>query len=263
MNRTAVPVSRPADLVTQCGGRAQTALLKPDAEALAGAGERAATGQRAAPARTSAGSRNCVFPEGMARANVSRLDIPIARTVALVGMMGVGKTTIGRRLAPKLGLAFVDADEEIEKAAGMSVSDLFAAHGEESFRRGEAQVIDRLISGPPVVLATGGGALTNPATRKLIAERTFSVWLKADVDTILERATRRNTRPLLKDGDPRATLSRLLAEREPYYAAADIAIDAEPGPQSRTIAEILEAMRAVLAEDDPKDRRDRDGRDAP
>ncbi len=183
----------------------------------------------------------------MAEGKAFSLDIPFTKTVALIGMMGVGKTTIGRRLAPKLRLPFVDADEEIEKAAGMSVSDLFAAHGEESFRRGEAQVIERLVSGRPVVLATGGGAMTNDATRKLIAERTVSVWLRAGLETILDRATRRNTRPLLKDGDPRATLTRLLREREPFYAEAHIAIDADPGPQSRTISHILEAIGAHMA----------------
>lgn len=164
------------------------------------------------------------------------------RTIVLVGMMGVGKTTIGRRLAPRLGLPFADADAEIERAAGMTVAELFAVHGEESFRRGEAQVIERLLVGPPIVLATGGGALTTPSTRKLIAERAISIWLRADLDTILKRATRRPTRPLLKNGDPRATLERLLAERTPYYSAADLVVDSDPGPHARTVDAIVEAL---------------------
>lgn len=166
------------------------------------------------------------------------------RTIALVGMMGVGKTTIGRRLAPKLGLSFFDADEEIEKAAGMSVADLFKEHGEESFRRGEAQVIDRLVSGPPIVLATGGGALTNDATRALLLEQTLTIWLKSDVDTILRRATRRGTRPLLMNGDPRATIVRLLDQRAPLYRQADIAVESQSGPHSKTVLAIIDALAA-------------------
>ena len=159
-------------------------------------------------------------------------------------MMGVGKTTIGRRLAPRLGLEFRDADEEIEQAAGMSVSELFARHGEESFRRGEAQVVKRLLEGPPIVLATGGGALTNAETRALVAERALSVWLRADVDTLVRRATKRATRPLLQTGDPRAVIERLLAERTPYYAAADIVVDSGGGPHGETVEAIVEAIEA-------------------
>ena len=164
------------------------------------------------------------------------------RSIVLIGMMGVGKTTIGRRLAPKLGLEFFDADEEIEKAAGMSIADLFAEHGEESFRRGEAQVIERLLSRDPIVLATGGGAVTRAETRDLIKDHAFSIWLKAETDTILERATRRNVRPLLQKGDPRETIERLLREREAYYAIADAQIESRRGPHGRTIAAILEIL---------------------
>jgi shikimate kinase len=163
----------------------------------------------------------------------------------LVGMMGAGKTTVGRRLAPLLGLAFYDADTEIEKAAGMTVSDLFAAHGEQSFREGEARVIKRLLEGPPHVLATGGGAVTNPETRALIAEKATSIWIRADIDTIFRRATRRGNRPLLKDGDPRETLKRLIADRQPYYAAADIHVDSQPGPHANTVALIMEKLEAA------------------
>lgn len=171
-------------------------------------------------------------------------EISCARPVVLVGMMGAGKTTIGRRLAPRLGFPFIDADHEIECAAGMSVSDLFATHGEQSFREGEAKVIKRLLEGEPHVLATGGGAVTNEETRALIRELTISIWIKADIETILKRATRRNTRPLLQSGDPRATLQRLMQEREPYYAAADIHIDSQPGPHADTVELILDALDA-------------------
>lgn len=173
-------------------------------------------------------------------------DIACARTVVLVGMMGAGKTTIGRRLAPRLGLKFFDADEEIQKAAGMSVADLFIAHGETSFRAGEAQVISRLLQGPPHVLATGGGAVIDAGTRARIRESAISVWIRADVDTLLKRATRRNTRPLLRNDDPRATLARLLDARAPFYAEADIIVDSRPGPHQRTVDAIVEALRARL-----------------
>lgn len=173
-------------------------------------------------------------------------DIECGRTIVLVGIMGAGKTTIGRRLALRLGLPFFDADQEIERAAGMTVSELFRVHGEESFRRGEAQVISRLLAGPPIVLATGGGAVVTPETRRLIKKRALSVWLKADVDTVLKRATRRNTRPLLQNANPRATLSRLLEERTPFYAEADVAVESLSGPHSRTIDAIFEAIRPRL-----------------
>lgn len=168
--------------------------------------------------------------------------LKVDRTVALVGMMGAGKTTVGRRLAARLGLPFRDADAEIEKAAGMSVSDLFALHGEESFRRGEAQVIARLLGEPPHVLATGGGAVLDPHTRRLLKERAITVWIRADADTLARRATRRNTRPLLREGDPRAVIERLLAARTPYYAEADIAVDSQPGPHAATVDLILDAI---------------------
>lgn len=175
----------------------------------------------------------------------------IDRPVVLVGMMGAGKTTVGRRLAQRLRLPFVDADEEIEKAAGMSVSDLFLSHGEESFRRGEAQVIARLLSRPPFVLATGGGAVISAETRRLIKELALSIWIRADIDVILKRATRRATRPLLRDGDPRATLLRLMEARAPFYAEADIAVDSLPGPHSRTVDAILAAIQSFAASRTP------------
>lgn len=169
-------------------------------------------------------------------------ELKIDKPVALIGMMGAGKTTIGRRLAPRLGVPFFDADEEIERAAGMTVSDLFASHGEESFRRGEAQVIARLLTGPPHILATGGGAILNPQTRALIKTHGISVWLRADIDTIYKRAIRRPTRPLLRNEDPRGTLARLLAEREVFYREADIIVDSCVGPHDRTVDAVLEAL---------------------
>ncbi len=173
----------------------------------------------------------------------------IDRPIALVGMMGAGKTTVGRRLAAALNLPFHDADAEIEQAAGMSVADLFARHGEESFRRGEAQVIERLLSGPPLVLATGGGALIDAGTRALVKERAISVWIRADVDTLVKRATKRATRPLLKNGDPKEIIARLLEARTPYYAASDIAIDSNVGSHARTVATIIEALSEFLAKE--------------
>ncbi len=162
--------------------------------------------------------------------------------IVLVGMMGAGKTTIGRRLARALGLFFHDADAEIEAAAGMTVSELFERHGEESFRQGEAKVIARLLSGPPIVLATGGGALTTASTRALMKERAISIWLRADIETLVRRATRRPTRPLLKKGDPKETIARLLAERTPYYADATLTIDSQPGAHGNTVNAILAAL---------------------
>lgn len=160
----------------------------------------------------------------------------------LVGMMGAGKTTVGRRLAPRLGLPFFDADAEIEKASGMSVSDLFKLHGEASFREGEARVIKRLLDGPPHVLATGGGAMTNEETRKRVKAQAISIWIRADIETIVRRATRRGTRPLLKTGDPRETILRLMKERHDYYAIADIHVDSQPGPHVNTVNLILEIL---------------------
>lgn len=179
-------------------------------------------------------------------------EIQCDRTIVLVGMMGAGKTTIGRRLAPRLGLPFFDADLEIEKAAGMSVAELFRMHGEASFRRGEAQVMARLLQGPPCVLATGGGALLDPNTRRLIKEHGLSVWLKTDADTIMKRAGRRGTRPLLNVADPRAVIESLLKEREPLYAQADLAIESGAGPHGETVDALIEALRPLIATGRPQ-----------
>ena len=168
------------------------------------------------------------------------------RTIALVGLMGVGKTSIGRRLAKALGLPFRDADSEIEKAAGRSVADIFAELGETAFRDGERKVIARLLDGRPHVLATGGGAFVDPATRALLKEHAVVVWLRADLETLVERVGRRDTRPLLKEKDPREVLAALMEKRHGHYAEADITIETGGGPHETAVQAILAALRAWL-----------------
>jgi shikimate kinase len=175
------------------------------------------------------------------------LPWPAPKTIALVGLMGAGKSSIGRRLAQALGLPFVDADSEIESAAGASIEEIFARDGEAIFRNGERRVIARLLDGPAQVLATGGGAFMDPSTRGLIRERAVSVWLRADVDTLLVRVARRNNRPLLKAGDPRAVLTRLIDERYPVYAEADITVDTVDGPPEATLAKVIAALDRFFA----------------
>ncbi|HWE73435.1 MAG TPA: shikimate kinase [Stellaceae bacterium] len=169
------------------------------------------------------------------------------KTIALVGLMGAGKSSIGRRLGQALGLPFVDADSEIEAAAGASIEEIFARDGEAVFRGGERRVISRLLDGSAQVLATGGGAFMDPITRGLIRERAISVWLRADLETLLVRVGRRNNRPLLKTGDPRAVLTRLIDERYPVYAEADITIDTVDGPPEATLGKVIAALDRFLA----------------
>jgi shikimate kinase len=170
------------------------------------------------------------------------------RSVTLVGMMGAGKTSVGRRLAQALDLPFVDADSEIEAAAGMTIPEIFESHGEPYFRSGEARVIERLLQAGPQVLATGGGAWMNPETRARIGEAGVSVWLKADVDVLLRRVRKRGGRPLLTGAeDPEAVLRRLIDERYPTYALADIAITSRDAPHERTVADLVEALGQRLA----------------
>ena len=164
------------------------------------------------------------------------------RPIVLVGLMGVGKSTVGRRLAGRLHLPFVDADREIEQAAGLSISDIFARFGEEGFRDGERRVIARLIDGRPKVIATGGGAFMNDQTRALILERATAVWLDADIDVLVERVSRRDDRPLLRDRDPREALIELSAKRNPVYALAPIHVRSEPLPHDATVDAILKAL---------------------
>ena len=166
------------------------------------------------------------------------------RPIVLVGLMGVGKTTIGRRLALRLGLPFVDADAEIETASGLTVSEIFARFGEAHFRDGERRVIARLIEGPPKVIATGGGAFVNPSTRALILEKATSIWLDADIKVLADRVSRRNHRPLLKGKDPIEVLTELGKVRNPLYAAANLHIRSDTSPHLRTVENILKALAA-------------------
>lgn len=168
------------------------------------------------------------------------------RPVVLVGMMGAGKSSIGRRLAGRLGLSFVDADTEIEQAAGMSIADIFATHGEPQFRDGEARVIARLLDGGPCVLATGGGAFMREETRSRIRDKAVSMWLKADADIILRRVRRRTDRPLLKTEDQAATIDRLIAERYPVYALADLTVMSRDVPHEKIVEECIEALYGLL-----------------
>ncbi len=168
----------------------------------------------------------------------------LERTVVLVGMMGSGKTSIGRRLAKVLDWPFQDADWAIEDAAGTSISNIFAEIGEDAFRRSERQVIARLMDEQhQQVLALGGGSFVAPETRRLIKERAISIWLEADVDTLVRRTGRRTDRPLLNAGDPREILSRLLDERRATYAEADITIDSGAGSPTEVVNRMLEALQ--------------------
>jgi shikimate kinase len=169
------------------------------------------------------------------------------RSVVLVGMMGAGKSTIGRRLSARLRLRFLDADSEIETAhAGMTIPEIFSAYGEPYFRDGEARVIARLLEGGPAVLATGGGAFMREETRNRIREKAISIWLKADVDVIMKRVKRRADRPLLQTADPEATLGRLLTEREPVYQHADLTIWSRDVPHEKIVDECIDALHARL-----------------
>jgi shikimate kinase len=188
-------------------------------------------------------SAHQVEPEGeAAQAATPSGARRLERTIALVGMMGVGKSTVGRKLAESLAAPFVDSDEEIEKAAGLSVQEIFAMHGEPEFRRGERRVIERLLNGPQIVLATGGGAYMDATTRALLKEKAVTVWLRADLDLIWKRVNRRDTRPLLKRDNPRQVLADLLAQRAPVYAEADLTVDSGEGPANDAVQTICEAL---------------------
>jgi shikimate kinase len=165
------------------------------------------------------------------------------KSVILVGMMGAGKTSVGKRLARAMGVPFRDADREIEEAAGCTVNEIFERLGEPAFREGERKVIARLLGYPPHVLATGGGAFIDPETRAGIKERAISVWLKADLDLLLERVSRKDTRPLLRNSKPREVLKKLLQEREPIYSQADITVMSDAGPHETVVNRILDALK--------------------
>jgi len=176
-------------------------------------------------------------PESVSPTNVED------RTIVLVGLMGAGKSSIGRRLATALNLPFKDADTEIEQASNLTVPDFFEIHGETAFRDGERKVIARLLDGPKHILATGGGAYMDVETRNLIRKKGRSVWLRADLETLLNRCLKRNTRPLLQTGDPKQILENLMAQRYPIYGEADIIVDSSEGPHELVVGKILHALR--------------------
>ena len=171
------------------------------------------------------------------------------RSVVLVGMMGAGKSSIGRRLAARLAIPFVDADTEIEAAAGMTIPEIFDAHGEAYFRAGEARVIARLLDGGPQVLATGGGSFMNADTRGAIKAKGISFWLKAEFEVLLRRVRRRTDRPMLKTADPEETLKRLIDERYPTYALADATILSRDAPHEKIVEEIIDDLTRLTGLD--------------
>ena len=173
------------------------------------------------------------------------------RAIVLVGLMGAGKSSIGRRLAARLDMNFTDADAEIEAAAGCTIADYFERHGERAFRDGERRVIARLLDEGPRVLATGGGAFIDPDTRRLLAEKAVTVWLNAELDLLVKRCARRDTRPLLRDGDPREILTRLMEERYPIYRQADITVETNDGPHMETVDKIIAALADRNADSAP------------
>jgi shikimate kinase len=165
-----------------------------------------------------------------------------SRSIVLVGLMGAGKSSVGRRLAEKLGMAFVDADHEIEIAAGKSIPEIFADHGETFFREGERRVIARLLDGESKVLATGGGAFINEETRKRIRDTGVSVWLKAELPLLMKRVMKRSDRPLLRNGDPEAVMRRLIEERYPVYAEADITVESRDVQHAQMVSDVVRAL---------------------
>ena len=189
------------------------------------------------------------MPQSLAE-NISIVGVPEAalvralggRSLVLVGMMGAGKSSVGRKLAIRLGLPFVDADTEIETAAGMTIPEIFQERGEPEFRSGEARVIARLLDNGPQVLATGGGAYMNPETRRLISQKGVSVWLKAEFDVLMRRIKRRSDRPLLRTPDPEATLQGLMDERYPVYALAEVTIESRDVSHEVIVDETIEAV---------------------
>ncbi|MAJ63469.1 MAG: shikimate kinase [Alphaproteobacteria bacterium] len=180
--------------------------------------------------------------------SVGKLD----RSIVMVGLMGAGKSSIGRRLANRLGLPFVDADNEIEKAAGCSISEIFDRFGEAAFRDGERKVIKRLMDGKVQVLSTGGGAFMDPETRELISQEGVSVWLRADLDLLVQRCSRRNTRPLLQKGDPKEILQKLIDERYPVYGQADITVDAGDRDHEDTVDQVIRQLGEYIDDADAR-----------
>jgi len=175
----------------------------------------------------------------------------LPKPLVLVGLMGAGKSAVGRRVASRLGIPFVDADTEIEKAAGCTISEIFVREGEDGFRAGERRVVSRLLDTEPIhVLATGGGAFIEPGTRALIKEKAISLWLRADLDVLFERVSRRSHRPLLKTADPKGTLAALMEQRYPVYAEAELVVDSGEGPIGAMVERVMAAMRDYLKQGD-------------
>ncbi len=171
------------------------------------------------------------------------MGLELTKTIVLVGLMGAGKTTVGRRLAKQLGARFADSDDEVVEAAGCSIRDIFEIHGEPIFRDLEQRVIARMLTQKtPCVIATGGGAWMNPQIREDVKQHAVSLWLKADIDVLLERVSRRNTRPLLEKGDKRATLQKLMDERYPIYASAELTVESDSGAQEKVVGSILSVL---------------------
>ncbi len=178
------------------------------------------------------------------------IESPRSRPIALVGLMGVGKTTVGRRLAKSLGHDFYDSDEEIERASGRTVAGYFRDHGEDAFRDGERRVVERLLAEPNIVMATGGGAFIHPETHDILKARALVIWLKGDFETLMERVLRKNTRPLLQVPDPRSRMRELMDQREPIYARAHLTVPVAKGPHTRTVGRIKRALEAYRAQPD-------------
>lgn len=172
--------------------------------------------------------------------------VTLPKTVVLVGLMGCGKTAIGKRLAVQLDVPFFDLDHEIEALLGYSVSEIFEKYGEPHFRQAEQEVIIRLIEGKPCILASGGGAFIQDAIRKLIKKKAISVWLKADFEVLLERVSRKNNRPLLEQGNKAEILKRLMKERYPVYAEADITVDSGEGPHNMVVERVIHTLKGFL-----------------
>lgn len=178
---------------------------------------------------------------------ITTLHRPLPRTLVLVGLMGAGKTAVGKRAAARLGLGFIDADHEIETAAGCTIPDIFERYGEPAFRDLERRVIARLMRDPLQVLSTGGGAFMDPQTRAVIAEFGLSVWLKAELPVLAARTAKRSNRPLLRGGDPKTLLAELIERRHPVYALADLTVESRDGPVEETVDRVLAAIDAYLA----------------
>ena len=176
------------------------------------------------------------------------MPFDIDKPIALVGLMGVGKTTVGRRLAKKLGYEFLDSDDEIEKASGRTVAGYFRDHGEAEFREGEYRVISRILDTNRLIIGTGGGAFIHPKTQKILLEKSITVWLKGDFDTLFERVRRKDTRPLLQVPDPEGTYRKLMDERYPVYAKADITVNIAKGTHGRTVNRVQRAVELFLSE---------------